>query len=243
MSFPIRAVHQIEMTSRCNLRCAYCPSYRLPRPKVDMPIETFSVALEIASYLHKQWGWHELNLAGIGESTLHPNFVSFVLMARQVMGPNVNLVIATNGLLMTNEMAEAIRPARPSVFVSLHRPEKANRAIIALKRAGIFAGASCDGAIESVNWAGQIDWPVTTSARGAECNWVDKGKVIVLADGRVSRCSFDASGVGVICTLDDLRKWVFGISARPQRTSPYSLCDACHLRHPDRVLQQEQQSA
>lgn len=227
--FPVRAIHQIEMTSRCNLKCAYCPSYRLPRPKLDMSEDHFERALSWARRFHELTGYTELNLAGIGESTLHPQFARWVLRAREVMGDRVSLVLATNGLLMDNDMAEAIRPAKPIVFVSLHRPEKAQRAVIALRRAGILAGVSCDGATASVDWAGQVDWPVTTPVRGSDCDWIIAGKVVVLADGRISRCCFDASGAGVIGTLaDDLLQL---------NTSPYKLCETCHLRQPDAVTQ------
>ena len=69
--FPIRAIHQIEMTSRCNLRCRYCAHPTMARVKADMDDATFAKALLWARQLPS----HELNLAGIGESTMHPEFV------------------------------------------------------------------------------------------------------------------------------------------------------------------------
>ena len=226
--FPIRSIHQIEMTSRCNLRCGYCPSYRLPRPKMDMDADTFELSLRWARYFWEVNRHPELNMAGIGESTLHPEFVRYMHRAREVMGPEVNILLATNGLLMDDAMAQAIKPMRPSVYISLHRADKAAKAVEACKRAGILVAVSCDGALESTNWAGQVDWPVTTRAMGSECNWVSEGKLIVFADGRVSTCSFDASGAGVIATVtNDLTAFA---------TRPYALCAKCHLKHPETVL-------
>lgn len=223
MKYPIKCVHQIEITSRCNLKCRYCPSYRLPRPKMDMEPETWHKSLAWAARLNATSRHNELNLAGIGESTLHPMFVEWVHEARQAMGPWCRIVLATNGLLMDDAMAQAIAPARPDVYVSLHRPEKAMPAVEACKRAGILSGVSCDGAVQAVDWAGQIDWPVTTTESGKDCDWTTDGKVVVFADGRVSRCCFDASGAGVICTIDDdLTQFAH---------SPYSLCDTCHLKN------------
>lgn len=221
--YPIRAIHQIEITSRCNLKCAYCPSYRLPRPKLDMTEDTFIKSLQWAQQLQRISKHPELNLAGIGESTMHPQFIHFLALAREAMGPSVTLVLATNGLLIDDSMAEAMAPYYPEVYVSLHRPEKAQRAIAALAKAGILKAVSCDGALNSVNWAGQIDWPVTTSAKGADCTWFKNGQVVVLADGRISRCCFDASGAGVLGTVDD--------DLTQLTTSAYSLCDTCHLKH------------
>lgn len=226
--FPIRAIHQIEMTSRCNLKCAYCPSYRLPRPKLDMDGETFELALRWARYFFDRYGHGELNMAGIGESTMHPEFVRYMHRAREVMGDAVNILLATNGLLMDEAMAQAIKPMRPHVYISLHRPEKAIGAVEACKRAGILTAVSCDGAVGATNWAGQIDWPVTTPVAGRECTWITEGKTIVLADGRVTTCAFDASGCGVLaCVTDDLTRF---------ETQPYKLCASCHLVQPDSVL-------
>jgi hypothetical protein len=186
-----------------------------------MARETFEKALKWAARFERLYKHGELNLAGIGESTLHPDFEEFVWMARKAL-PDVKLVLATNGLLMTEDIVKRIAGTGINVYVSLHRPEKAQGAIAALSKHGILTGVSCDPAIASTNWAGQMKWPVTTPAVGKDCTWVKEGKVIVMADGRVSRCSFDADGCGVIATVDD-DLMQFG-------TSPYKLCGACHLK-------------
>jgi hypothetical protein len=214
MRYPIRSIHQIEMTSRCNLKCTYCPSYRLKRPKLDMSWDTFKQSVEWARKFHQRYGVSEVNLAGIGESTLHP--------ARQSLGEAVPLVLATNGLLVDDAMAQAMKPYTPRVFLSLHRPEKAQQAFEALKRAGLLVTVSIDPTLSSVDWAGQVDWPVTTDAVGSSCPWVKSGWVVVQATGKISRCCFDASEVGVFAHVsDDLTKFA---------TSPYSLCGTCHLK-------------
>lgn len=216
----IRAIHQIEMTSRCNLSCKYCVHRKMPRPKVDMTEETYRKALGWVKFFQQKRPHPELNLAGIGESTMHPEFVRFVHLAREAVGPYVNLILATNGLLMTNEMAKAIAPTRPRVWVSLHRPEKAGPAVEALKNAGIYAGSSTDPSLAAVDWAGQVQWHVS-APKGKPCPWLINSMVMVMADGRVTRCCFDSNGDGVIATVDDdLSKFA---------TSAYKLCDGCHL--------------
>lgn len=215
--FPVRAIHQIEMTSRCNLRCRYCAHPKMARPKIDMDDLTYAKALLWA----RKMPGPELNLAGIGESTMHPEFVRNVFLAREAVGDNVPLILATNGLLMTREMAMAIAPTKIRVWVSLHRPEKAGPAVEALKAAGIIAGVSSDAAIESVDWAGQVDWFVSTHQKGLPCPWVKNGRVFVLADGRIARCCFDATADDIIGTLDD--------DVSKLQTAPYKLCHSCHL--------------
>ena len=217
--FPIRHIHQIEMTSRCNLRCRYCPSPHLPRPKIDMTEAYYKQTLRWARhFMIAAGGQRELNLAGIGESTLHPDFVRFVFLAREAMGDGVMLALATNGLLMTDELAAAIAPARPAVWVSMHRPEKAGPAVEVLKKHNLLYGVSVDPALAAIDWAGQVKWHVSAGAK-RECQWVKHGRVFVMADGRVSRCCLDASGVGVFAHVDDdLRRF---------ETSPYVLCRTC----------------
>ena len=219
-SFPILDLHQIEITSRCNLRCVYCVHPKMSRAKEDMPETTFVQALGWARRFVERGSQHELNLAGIGESTLHPEFVRYVHLAREAVGPACTLVLATNGLLVTDDLAEAIAPTGIHVYVSLHRPEKAGPAVECLKRAGILAGVSTDPATAATDWAGQVKWHRSAEAR--PCMWVRGGKVFVMSDGRVAQCSFDGTGEAPIGSVfDDLHKL---------RCRPYRLCAGCDMQ-------------
>lgn len=218
MRVPIRAIHQIEMTSFCNLACKYCPSPKLKRPKLHMEERVFARALHWTAWFAKRnGGQDELNLAGIGESTIHPEFIRFLHLAREAMG-RVPLTLATNGVNMTDELAREMAPTGIRVWVSLHRPEKAGLAIECLKRVGLLAGTSSDPSVAATNWAGQVKWHNSVAAR-RQCKWVRGGQVIVQADGNVSRCPLDASGIGVIASVwEDLSK---------HATSAYELCRTC----------------
>lgn len=217
--FALRDVHQIEMTSHCNLRCRYCTHPHMPRPKLHMSEAHYRRALGWARYFKLKGTQGELNLAGIGESTMHPDFVRFVHLAREALGEGHRVLFATNGLLMTDELARAIAPAKPLVWVSLHRPERAGPAVEALKRAGLLVGVSTDPSMAAIDWAGQVDWHV--SASNSKCDWVKGGWAFVMADGRVSHCCLDATGEGVFAHVDnDLTRF---------ETAPYSLCRTCHL--------------
>jgi hypothetical protein len=183
-----------------------------------MTDELYRKALAWVRVFKERGQQHEVNLAGIGESTLHPDFVRYVHLAREAVGNDFDLVFATNGLLMTDELARAIAPARPHVYVSLHRPEKAGPAVEVLKKYGLIAGVSADPALASTNWAGQVDYHVSVQ-KGRPCSWVKGGKAFMFADGRLSRCAFDASGVGVFGHIDD--------KVDELETSPYVLCRTC----------------
>ncbi len=215
---PLQQIHQIEITSRCNLRCRYCVHPTMKRAKEDMDVLVFERAIELARRFKRKGTQGSLNLAGIGESTMHPKFVDFVAHAREVLGEDQDLVLATNGVSVTDDLARALRPFRPRVFVSLHRPEKAGPAVEMFKRAGLLAGVSADPSVAATDWAGQIKWHV--SAPRTPCPWVRQGWGIVLSDGRITRCSFDGTGVGVLGHVSD--------DPDTLTTSPYSLCSTCH---------------
>jgi hypothetical protein len=218
---PVRAVHQIEITSRCNLRCSYCASPYLARPKVDMTPEHFARALDLALECRDEHGQRSLNLAGIGESTIHPRFVEYVAMAREALGEGFDLVFATNGVAVDEAMVRALLPLRPRVFVSLHRPERAKVAYDLFMDCGLLAGYSNDAVLSSTDWAGQVAWRVTAQNRFGrrECDWVKSGWVMAMADGRLTTCSFDASGVGVVGHVDQPLEELY--------VSPYELCHGC----------------
>lgn len=218
--WPLRSLHQIELTSHCNLRCVYCPSPVLGREKLHMSMETFARALEWVKHFRAARTQGELNLAGIGESTMHPNFVECVKLAREALGWENRVCFATNGLLMTRELAQAIAPYKPTVWVSMHRPEKAKGAIDALKEFGLLDAFSCDPAYAAVDWAGQVKWDFTAETFGAPCPWKKAGWGFVLADGRISSCCFDADGSGVVGHVNDSLGSVCG--------KPYRLCKTCH---------------
>ncbi len=186
-----------------------------------MSRKTFERAIAWAKFFKSRGTQGALNLAGIGESTMHPEFIDFLAYARQELGgPEVqHLDFATNGLLVDDDLAREIARFRPRVWVSLHRPEKAGPAINAFVRAGLQPmGVSVDAAVSGTDWAGQIKWEVT--APRTPCPWVKGGWAVVLSDGRLTRCSFDGTGTGMLGHVDDdvTKLW----------TSPYSLCTKCH---------------
>lgn len=221
---PVRVLHQIEMTSRCNLRCRYCVHHKMPRAKADMTEETYVRALEWVQYFAVR-GQRELNLAGIGESTMHPEFIRFLALAREKLPVPFRLVVTTNGVAVTEEMVRAMQPHSPSVFVSLHRPEKAGPALELFKKYKMLEGASVDPAVEAINWAGQVQWHVSVRER-RDCSWIRFGKVMAMSDGRVTRCSLDGSGAGTFAMENGLEATVHDDLSK-LRTSMYSLCAGC----------------
>ncbi len=216
--YAIKDLHQIELTSHCNLRCKYCPSKNLGRPKAHMSDLHFNTALEWVKKFNDQGTQDELNLAGIGESTMHPNFADMLNRARMILGWNIKILFATNGLLITEELLQKIQDAQPVIYVSAHRPEKAGPAVELLKKHGLLGGISFDPTFAATNWAGQVNWHVSIPVR-RQCQWVRGGKAFMLADGRLSRCAYDATGEGVFGNIFDHLDVL--------KTSPWKLCETC----------------
>lgn len=218
---PIESIHQIELSSHCNLRCVYCPSPNLEKmrdqPAQHMKPTTFARALAWAKYFESKSTQKELALTGIGEAILHPNFAECLRLARQVL-PHNRITVSTNGLAFTDELAKEIAPFKPEVYVSLHRPEKAGPAIEIAKRYGIYKASNNAFATSAFDWAGQLDWHV--SAPKNPCGYLFAGWVVVLVDGRITTCCLDASGVGVVGTVSD--------DPGSLRITPYKLCLTCH---------------
>lgn len=223
----VTAVHQIELTSRCSLRCVYCPSRDIAdgkysnRKAVDMSREHFEAALSWVSWFVKNKTQQELNLAGIGESLLHHHFVEFLGRAREVVGEEVKIIFATNGLECSDELVRAMVPYHPSVWVSLHRPERAGKAVEVYRKYGLLEGVSIDPTINGDDWAGQVSWHNAAHNR-ILCPWIREGRVMVMADGRVTTCCLDAAGAGVIGHITD------PIMPEQLRTQPYQLCRTCN---------------
>lgn len=228
---PITKLHQIELTSRCSLACVYCPNPamkrslpladgNIARPAVDMSAEHYALALDWVRFFHmKRETQTELNLAGIGESMMREDFVERVEQARRVLGEKIILLMATNGLHLTEGIAQDLARLKFQLWISLHRPEKARVAMEIAARHGILVGVSNDPAMASDDWAGQVNW-FYSQAYVSGCMWMREGAAIALADGRVTMCCLDASGKGVVGHLQD--------DPAKATTQPSPLCKTCH---------------
>ena len=226
---PVRDIHQIEFSTRCNLKCKYCPHWpELPRKKEDMTRETLEAALDLVRFYVRQGTQTELSLSGIGEAMLHPDFLEYAALAREAIGPVRQLTITTNGLLLDEQMAAAIAPLHPAVFVSLHRPEKAGLAVEVAKKYGILAGVNASFATSSFDWAGaQKNWFV--SAPKIPCEYLRSGWAVILVDGRVATCWLDADGSSTVGTVWDKPETLL---LKPWKSDKDVGCATCHMSIP-----------
>lgn len=247
---PITSVHQIEVSSDCNLRCVYCPSRNLDKPlelpmakgggfgraKEHMDLATYGAALRWASHFERQGTQGELALTGIGEALLHPHITDMLDVARQALPHNL-ITLSTNGLTLAkrDEAAEAQLDALERnnirVYVSLHRPERAKLAIDVLAERGLLAATNQAFATEAFDWAGALDWSVSIPEGSVVCEYLRTGWCVVLADGRISACCLDAEGASAKQTGQTV--WDDPATAvTAPWTGERSSCSACHMRIP-----------
>lgn len=222
----ITRVHQIEISSRCNLRCQYCPHPGLQRPKADMDIPTFVRAIEWAQEL----GGPELSFTGMGEALLHPRFEELLMYARERL-PGVWFLLATNGLVLFDKrdparpgrLLEILRACDVSVYVSTHRPEVAGPAVELLTKAGIKVGVNTAFVTSGFDWAGQVEWHGGAAPKSV-CQYIAQGWATVLQDGVIVNCCMDAHALHPIGNVNDV--------VLPARIDPIPLCAQCHLEVP-----------
>lgn len=225
MKYPrlIQEIHQIEVTTRCNLRCRYCPHPKMQRPKEDMEFKTFLRAMHWVEYFYQRGLQSELSFTGIGESTMHPQFKEMLLFARDRC-PNMPILFSTNGLPTFDEdLAKLCSKIGIQVMVSLHRPEMAGKCIELCKKYGILRYVNSAFATSAFNWAGQVEgW--FNSAPSTPCAYLARGWGVVLQDGQITTCCLDSENYGVVGTVWD--------EPGSLSIAPYKLCENCHEQVP-----------
>lgn len=227
MIFPVREIHEIEFTSRCNLACKYCPHPKMTRAKADMTGDIFAATLDHIEYLCNAGTQGEVSMTGIGEAILHPEFVNWMHMIRHTIGPKRKLVLATNGIRMTPEIARELKRNDVTVYVSLHRPEKAGPAIELLKQHRVSYGYNAAFVDSSIDWAGQVKWHVSMPTR--QCEYLSRRWVAIRQDGSVNTCCMDAESLYPLGSVLD------PVGSLQTHATP--LCDACNLTVPQEFRQ------
>lgn len=208
----------VEVTNRCNLRCAYCPVNRdMERAKVDLPFERFVEVLDAAptvtTLLPFQWG----------EPLLHPRIVDMIEVATR---RGIRTYLTTNGTLLDDAMNRALlRSGLARLTVSVDGADDVHEAtrgvalgpirerVLALKRLRDELGSPLRIDVSMVveerteagvdeffrAWSGIVDRvqaiPRFTSApRASRCREPWRGLLVILADGRTTACCVDSEG-------------------------------------------------
>jgi hypothetical protein len=214
----ISTVHQIELSTKCNLRCGYCPHPKLQREKTHMKMEVFEAALAWAKVL----GGPELSLTGMGEAILHPQFCDMIRMARSAL-PATELLLSTNGIALDDEILSVLREVNATLYVSAHHAITAGKALDKAIKAGVRTGVNHNIVGSGFDWAGQVEW--ANLAMPHVCQYMSQGWATVLQNGDVVACCMDAHGLYPFGNVMDAEK--------PTHIGAIPLCARCHLLLPE----------
>jgi putative metalloenzyme radical SAM/SPASM domain maturase len=111
----------VEVTSRCNLRCAMCVKHsgQAAQPEGDMRPETFAA-------LYPQFPFLEaLILNGVGEPLLHPGLEQFIATGKSAMPANGWVGFQTNGHLLDRSRGSSLLAAGlDKIFLSVDSTSK-----------------------------------------------------------------------------------------------------------------------
>lgn len=183
-------------------------------------------------YWLREFKQQEVQLHGIGESTLHPRFLEYLDRTTDVV-PHVFL--STNGVGVTRDTVRGMKEAGlEKLTLSIHRPEVVQKTREYCEDEGLAFDWGSGPVSSPHNFAGQVKADIRNSewAKTYECTFLDQQEPVVLSDGRLSTCCIDAEGLAPIGTVfDDLRQ---------QDLLPFSLCKGCHHIVPARFQKLEE---
>lgn len=230
----ISTINTIELSSLCDNRCEYCPAKDQGkyRPVGLMDFEVFEKAIAWALKFARQGTQLELNLFGVGESTLHPKVVEMVAYARNHLPFKQLIHLNTNGNRMTEELAlKLLRAGVSQIDITGHDHRATARTIKIFREVGVPFNVSYDFALHPNNWAGQVDWFAPDYNLGP-CPWLSRGQVMIMSSGHVTTCCIDAFGKNIFAEVDDPLDCL--------EVKPSSICKNCHHTIPqERKIIQE----
>jgi len=109
---------RLDTNYNCNLECLYCYSYSEEKVKMDpMPLEEVKDIIDQASDL----GLKSIVYLGGGEPTLYPDFIPLM---EYMHSKDIIPVVFTNGLLMTESIAQKLYDLNASVIIKFDGFEK-----------------------------------------------------------------------------------------------------------------------
>lgn len=104
----------IEITTRCNLKCVYCARSLWKRHSKDMAKKMFSRILDLLPHAYR------ITIVGLGEPLMHPHVVDFVA---ETASRGRRAAVVTNAMLLDEPMSYAlIKAGLHSIAFSIDGP-------------------------------------------------------------------------------------------------------------------------
>ena len=118
VKFPMERVH-IELTNRCNFKCAFCPSTRMTRPRGSMDPD---LAKKLIEEIATEKMAEKVVFHIMGEPTLYPKLGDILEHAKKF---DLTTTLSSNGSRLDDKMADALVDGGLSkINVSLQTPDE-----------------------------------------------------------------------------------------------------------------------
>ena len=220
------AIHNIELTNYCNLKCSYCPHHRMVRPKGHMSADILAKCLE--HYVRRP-GLPRLVIHHFGEPLLHPELEARLT---QIAQAGVDIQMSSNGLLLQKKLPILFAiPCR--IFITLSVHQWADQGPEAYFKALTDWQAQVAGSNLTVTQAfnvsqTQFHFHAWTGGRETEwdyashCDFLRDNMGSVLWNGDMVSCCLDCDGESVFANIAD-------ITAANASTRPWRGCRGCDI--------------
>ncbi len=212
-----------EITSKCNLKCEYCPQPTMKRPKdAFMSFDTFK---KVIRYYRPRWQpYCVLFLHNFGEPLLHPGIIDFVKYASQ---NGILTGLSTNLLPMTSELYNGLLDAG-LFYLSISKHSSVRDRIekqIATYDLSKFPSVEIRERINNHDWAGQVKDSGTKKVRttSEKCSFETNNDFVILPDGKINTCCVAAEDMQTGITIDML------LEGHDYRFKKIQLCSHCML--------------
>jgi len=239
MTKTLQTITTIELSSRCDMNCRYCIQSQLRvssrRKPGIMCNGAFERSLVVLNRLVSRGTQAEVNLNGNGESLLDPDLVERVARVKKIMGDRV-VMFCTNGKALTLDITKKLIDAGlDQLHLSIHSPYHSRRALDMLRPLTdkIKVVVNPGPITASHNWAGQL--PIEDQVKhlpSLDCDPLIEGRGYISSEGFISPCCYDFDLHGVYTSV-----WDDDVLER--EVKPYSLCDTCHQKIPQGLIEKE----
>jgi len=228
----LRTINNIEVSAICNNACRYCPASEVHkhRPVGLMTMDTFEHVLEWIRYFVRQGTQGQVNMYGVGESTLNPLLPDMIRAVRDIvpyrhqvhLNTNANWVDKTTTYVTEKEIEYALSLKNAGITqidITAHNHFNTAKAWRIFGIVEIPSKISFDVITRPNNWGGQVDWFEPIYDAGF-CPWIYKGQSNIMWDGGINQCCLDAFGNHIMGTVYDEPHDIEAV--------PYELCKSCH---------------
>jgi sulfatase maturation enzyme AslB (radical SAM superfamily) len=208
-------IYGIELTSRCNATCSYCPHNKMSRKKEDITNEIFNLTLKLIDRdnLWKKNSRYVVELHSFGEAFLLGDKLFYYL--NRMKEERIGWYLSVNGILLGNTefdskilsyngiLAISIENLNPKItiddkyvkinnFLKLHKQLNSNVEIQLIGYGNVdFSKIYYDNYIEmnyELHTWSENDLPIST------CGFLIENFFIIQSNGDIVSCCMDAEG-------------------------------------------------